>query len=102
MTTFKRHLKHLVDIVHVTLSKGTRSVTIDTNIPAFIAEETVVIKSTEGDSLQTRTVVFLDSDVVLLDTDEITVNGKTRPIANILTARHIRKNTIHHFEVTLG
>ena len=96
-----KYLKHTVDIVYVTMTKGIRSITTSTNVPAFITQKTVVLRDESGDHFGTRNVVFLKGDVTLDEIDELIVDGKQRPIANIFRVR-TRSVAIHHLEVEVS
>lgn len=94
----ERYLKHTVDIVYVTMTKGIRSTTTTTDVPAFITQKTVVLKDESGDHFGTRNVVFLKGDVTLDEIDELIVDSKQRPIVSIFRVR-TRSAAIHHLEV---
>ena len=95
-----RHLKHRVDIVYVTLTKGVRSTTTTLDVPAFITQMTVVLKDESGDHFGVRDVVFLKGDVVLNEIDELIVDSRQRPIVKLSYVR-TKSNAIHHLEVAL-
>lgn len=94
----ERYLKHTVDIVYVTMTKGIRSTTTTTDVPAFITQKTIVLKDESGDHFGTRNVVFLKGDVTLDEIDELIVDSKQRPIVSIFRVR-TRSAAIHHLEV---
>ena len=82
-----RYLKHSIDIVYVTMVAGVRSTTTVTDVSAFITQKTVVLRDEAGDHFGTRNIVFLKGDVTLNEIDELIVDNKQRPIANIFRAR---------------
>lgn len=94
----ERYLKHTVDIVYVTMTKGIRSTTTTTDVPAFITQKTVVLKDESGDHFGTRNVVFLKGDVTLDEIDELVFDSKQRPIISIFKVR-TKSDAIHHLEV---
>lgn len=96
-----KYLTHSVDIVYVTMTVGVRTTTTVTNVPAFITQKTVVLRDESGDHFGTRTVIFLKGDVTLDEIDELIVDGKQRPIANIFRVR-TRSAAIHHLEVEVS
>lgn len=96
-----KYLKHTIDIVYVTLTKGVRSETLVPDVAAFITQKTVVLKDETGDHFGTRHLIFLAGDTVLNEIDELVVDDKQRPIANIFRAR-TRSAAIHHLEVEVS
>ena len=93
-------LVHSVDIVHVTISRGERSVTITSGASAFITSASRVTRDASGVHFETDTIVFLKPDEVVNDNDELIVEDKYRPVAGI---EYCRDNAgIHHLEVTLA
>ena len=98
MISIDKYLKHKVDVVRVTLTKGIRSTTTSIDIPAFITQKTVVLKDESGDHFGTRNVIFLKGDVTLDEIDELIFDGKQRPIISIFKVR-TRSDAIHHLEV---
>lgn len=98
MSGIGKHLKHSVDIIYVTVTKGVRSTTITSDVNAFITEKTVVLKDELGDHFGTRHLIFLNGDVTLDEIDEIVIDGKQRPIINIFRAR-TKSRVVHHLEV---
>ena len=93
-----KYLKHTVDIVYVTMTKGVRSTTTSTDVPAFITQKNVVLKDESGDHFGTRNVVFLKGDVTLDEIDELIFDSKQRPIISIFKVR-TTSDAIHHLEV---
>ena len=93
-----KYLKHTVDIVYVTMTKGVRSTITSTDVSAFITQKTVVLKDESGDHFGTRNVVFLKGDVTLDEIDELIVDSKQRPIVSIFRVR-TKSDAIHHLEV---
>ena len=100
MTSINKHLKHTVDIVYVTMTKGVRTTTQTSDVPAFITQKTVVIRDELGDHYGVRDVVFLKGDVVLNEIDELIIDNKQRPIVNISRV-HTKSSVIHHLEVVV-
>lgn len=96
-----KYLTHFVDIVYVTMAAGVRSTTTVANVPAFITQKTVVLRDESGDHFGTKNVIFLKGDVTLDEIDELIVDGKQRPIANIFRVR-TRSVAIHHLEVEVN
>lgn len=96
-----KYLTYSVDIVYVTMAAGVRTTTTVTNVPAFITQKTVVLRDESGDHFGTRNVIFLKGDVTLDEIDELIVDGKQRPIANIFRVR-TRSVAIHHLEVEVN
>lgn len=94
------HLVHTVDIVHVTMARGDRSVTITSGVSACVASVSDVHRDASGIHYETNTLIFLKPDEVITEKDEIIVDGKYRPVAGI---EYCRDSTgIHHIEVKLA
>jgi len=100
INSFKARLTHLVDIVNVTLSSGSRSESIQEDVPARIAERREVIRSADGDRLASSTVVYLANDVTITDQDELIIDGTRRPIVELIKARD--ETGLHHYEVVVS
>jgi hypothetical protein len=96
--SINKKLKHKVDIIYVTMTKGVRSTTTSTDVPAFITQKNVVLKDESGDHFGTRNVVFLKGDVTLDEIDELVFDSKQRPIISIFKVR-TKSDAIHHLEV---
>ena len=96
-----KYLTHSIDIVYVTMAAGVRSTITVTGVPAFITQKAVVLRDESGDHFGTRNVIFLKGDVTLNEIDELVVDNKQRPIANIFRAR-TRSAAIHHLEVEVS
>lgn len=98
MTSINKYLKHTVDIVYVTITKGVRTTTKTSDVPAFITQKTIVLKDEMGDHFGTRHLIFLAGDTTLDEIDEIVVDSKQRPIVGIFRVR-TKSSSIHHLEV---
>ena len=93
-------LVHSIDIVHVTLSRGERSVTITSGVSAFVTSVSRVSRDAAGVHYETDTVIFLKPDQTIEEKDEIIVDSKYRPVAGINYCRD--RAGLHHLEVTLA
>ena len=96
--SIKKYLKHKIDIVHITITKGVRSEVVESDVSAFITQKTIVVKDEVGDHFGTGHVIFLEGDTVIDEVDELIVNGKQRPIVDIFKVRDT-STVIHHLEV---
>lgn len=94
----RKYLKHKVDVVYVTMTKGVRSETIVLDEPAFVSQRTIVLQDELGDHFGTKHVIFLRGDITLNEIDELVVNDKQRPIISIFKVR-TTSDAIHHLEV---
>ena len=101
MNRINKYLKHAVDIVYVTMTRGVRTTTTTSDVPAFITQKTVVLKDEAGDHFGTRHLIFLAGDTTLDEIDEIIVNGKQRPIVDLFRVRS-KSQAVHHLEVEVG
>mgnify|MGYP001105170554 CR=1 FL=1 len=101
MSSINKYLVHTVDIVHVTMTKGVRSMTITTDVAAFLTEKEVLYRDAQGDHFGTRTIVFLRGDTDVEEKDELIIEGKQRPIVNIHAARDLTP-IVHHLEVEVS
>ena len=95
-----RFLTHTVDIVKVTMSAGSRSVTTVEDVPARITSRIRVARGVGGDRQISKTIVWFKADQDITEKDEVVVDGKTRPVSQIVRARD--KVEIHHLEVELS
>jgi len=85
INSIDQYLTHLVDINHVTLSRGLKTITsTETDVPAFIAEKYEIMRSGSGDYIGTAktshgmtgtTYVMFKPDQVFGPNDEIVING---------------------------
>jgi len=99
--TIRKYLTTTVDIVHVTVSRGVRSETVDEDIPAFVADIRRLQQDATGDHVAYETVVFFNNDITVANSDEIIVNGIQRGIHRIKPLVNPRTNKLHHTEVIL-
>jgi len=102
ITMPKRYLKHLVDIVHVTVTYEGRTETKDEDVKAFVSERKMIVQSATGNRLDVATVVFLSGDETIAEGDEIIFDGEQAPVIRLLARRTGRSSTIHHYEAILG
>ena len=93
-------LVHSVDIVHVTMARGEKSITITSGVSAFVTSVTQTTRDAAGVHYKTRTVVFLKPDQTIGEKDEIVTEGEHRPVGGIDYCRD--KAGLHHLEVTLA
>lgn len=93
------YLTHLVDVVTVTISKGERTETTETDVSCFITSRREIIRDARGDRLASKTIVYFKADQEITDADEIIVDGQQRAIAGINRARNA--SGIHHLVVIL-
>ncbi len=100
MSGIGKYLKHSVDIVLVTMTKGIRTTVTAEDVPAFITQTEGVFRDEQGDHFGTKTIVFLAGDVDIDMDDELIVDGRQRPIANISKERGL-STEVHHLEVEL-
>jgi hypothetical protein len=97
-----RYLTHTVDIVHVTMTRGVRSTTTTSDVPARISESAVTTRDESGDLVHfTKTMVFLAGDTEIDEGDSIIIDEKERPVVNIARCRR-RPSVIHHLEVEVS
>ncbi len=99
--TIRKYLTNTVSIVHVTVSRGVRSETVDEDIPAFVATVRRIQSDATGDHVIYETEVFLNNDITILDSDEIIADGVQRGIKTIRPIKNPRTNKLHHIEVIL-
>jgi len=100
ISSFNARLTHTVSIVNVTISAGARSESVQTNVPARVAEKRELIRTAAGDRLASNTVVYLKHDANVSEQDEIIVDGKQRPIVKLVHARD--EAGVHHLEAYLS
>ena len=93
------YLTHLVDIVTVTISKGERTETTETDVPCFITSRREIVRDARGDRLASKSVIYFKADQGIGDEDEIIIDGFQRAISGINRARNA--SGIHHLVVTL-
>jgi len=89
------YLVHTIDINHITIADGDRSVSTETDIPAFIIDREEVSRSVSGDfrdtsNISQSTYVWLKPDQALSMQDELVVDGSIRPVLRIEKPRDLR------------
>lgn len=94
-----KYLTHLVDIVKVTMAAGLRSTTTVEDVAARITSRMRIIRDAGGDRFVSATIVWFKPDQDIDGQDEVVVDGKTRPVAEIVKARG--RSGVHHLEVEL-
>lgn len=95
-----KYLTHTVDVVKVTMAAGSRSTTTVEDVAARITSRTKVVRDSGGDRYSSVTIIWFKPDQDINGQDEVVVDGKTRPVAEIVKARG--KSGIHHLEVELS
>ena len=103
MTTINKYLAHTVSVVHITHSRTGRTETgTDTGIVAFISNKTKIVKDPTGNQVAVETVVYMESDVDVSNSDELIVDGVQRPIVAIHKPRNSRSSEVQFIKVYLG
>ena len=97
----KKYLIHKVDIVRITIAKGIRSETMESDVSAFITQKTSVIRDEAGEHFGTGHLIFFAGDVTLDEDDELIIDGKQRPITDIFKVRDT-SNIVRHLEVEVS
>ena len=95
------YLTHEVDIVAVTMTLGSRTVSTTTGVPAFIESRRVVETDAAGEHVESDTIVWLKPTQTISEDDEILIDGMNRPIRRINRVRQ-KNGDIHHLEIELS
>ena len=96
-----KYLVHTVDRIEVTITKGLRTTSTSSDIPARIVNRMRILRDVGGDQVVTKMVVYLKPDADVVEGDELIVDGLQRPIAGLIRARDGR-GVVHHLEAEMG
>ena len=87
------YLTDTVTINRISISRGQRSISVVSSVPAKITNRTEVVRGTSGDQIGASdvsfraTVVYLKPDQAIGLEDEIVVDGETKPVKRIERVR---------------